>query len=68
LFEKKSKKLPKYLEAAGLGCAASDSGGSYPYCRKMVLEERPSLNLGDFRLYIFYSYPDFVTVFHCLAT
>jgi hypothetical protein len=62
LIQKKSKKLPKYLEAAGPDMRLLIVADRIHNSGKMVLEERPSLNLRGFRVVYFYSYPDSVTV------
>ncbi len=67
LIEKKSKKLPKYLEAAGPDVRLLIVADRIYNSGKMMLEERTSLNLRGFQVVYFYSYPDSVTVFHCLT-
>lgn len=65
-IEKKSKKLPRYKECSGLDdirllIVANQIMNS----GKLLLKERPALDLRGFQCVYFFSYPESVTVFDC---
>jgi len=62
LIDKKSEKLPKYIEAAGPDMRLLIVADRTYNSGKLMLEDCPSLNLRGFRAVYFFSYPESVTV------
>ena len=63
--EKKSKKLPAYREEVGLDIRILLVADRINNSGKLLLKERPPLDLRGFRVVYFYSYPECVIVFDC---